>query len=186
MTDLVPDPIEQLRNDLEDALARIRRLEKQLAELHDQVSELAASPAAGLEPDEPEAENAEQLNLIYYSEGSEEYARELRALGAWVRDVLIPFYGREPSSNRPWCPRWWAHPEAVTRLHSLWLAWQELTDPAAGRLGLKTWERDYLDPTMRELRAPDGPFSACSQAMHGHEAQHRLLDPPQVEDVPPL
>jgi hypothetical protein len=47
-------------------------------------------------------------------------------------------------------------------LHALWLAWQELADPEAGGwTGPSTWHRDHLDPTLRELRAHDGPLWRC-------------------------
>ncbi|MGW7172259.1 DUF4913 domain-containing protein [Streptomyces xanthophaeus] len=37
-------------------------------------------------------------------------------------------------------------PVAVARLHALWLAWQELTDPATcGHTGPGVWHRDHLD-----------------------------------------
>ena len=72
--------------------------------------------------------------FILYLDGAE-YAEEMRALAVWVGDLLLPVYGREVTSQQPWCPRWWEHLEAVARLHALWLAWQELTDPTAGASG---------------------------------------------------
>lgn len=63
------------------------------------------------------------------------YAEELAALTGWVEHLLLPVYGREISGSRPWCVRWPEHPEAVARLHGLWLAWQQLTDAEAGLCG---------------------------------------------------
>ncbi|MBT2469543.1 hypothetical protein J7E97_17065, partial [Streptomyces sp. ISL-66] len=35
----------------------------------------------------------------------------------------------------------------MARLHALWLAWQELTDPdTCGYAGPSTWHRDHQDP----------------------------------------
>lgn len=108
---------------------------------------------------------------------------ELGALADWVAKVLVPVYGREPGSLAPWCPQWWEHPEAIARLHGLWLAWQELTDPeTGGRLGPALWHRDYLDPCMAQLRDAAGPFSACM--VTPNKPQHRLLAPPMVEVCP--
>ncbi|MBT2545853.1 DUF4913 domain-containing protein [Streptomyces sp. ISL-44] len=34
------------------------------------------------------------------------------------------------SAEARWCHLWTEHTVAISRLHALWLAWQELTDPA--------------------------------------------------------
>ncbi|TDT93352.1 uncharacterized protein DUF4913 [Streptomyces sp. 846.5] len=113
----------------------------------------------------------------------EVYTAELGALAHWVAEVLVPTYLREPASPAPWCPKWWEHPEAVARLHGLWLAWQELTDPATGgRTGPGVWHRDYLDPCIAQLRDPQGPFSACM--VTDNKQQHRLIPPPPLADSP--
>ncbi|MFF1257381.1 DUF4913 domain-containing protein [Streptomyces sp. NPDC058321] len=105
------------------------------------------------------------------------YTEELAALTNWVDDLLLPVYGREVTAIRPWCQQWPKHPEAVARLHALWLAWQQLTDGEAGLTGPSTWHRDHLDPTLLQLRTPDGPFGACTTS--ATRPNHRLLDSPQ-------
>ncbi|MFF7130481.1 DUF4913 domain-containing protein [Streptomyces sp. NPDC008240] len=56
---------------------------------------------------------------------------------------------------------------AIARLHACWLAWQELTAPAScGYTGPNVWHRDHLDPCMRELRGPQGPFEGCTKGSH--------------------
>ncbi|MEU6116072.1 DUF4913 domain-containing protein [Streptomyces sp. NPDC047117] len=107
--------------------------------------------------------------FILYLEG-DEYAEELRGLALWVNGLLVPVYGREARSQSPWCPRWWEHAEAVARLHALWLAWQELTDPGSGASGPAVWHRDHLGPTMLELRDPAGPFAGCKAGAHRAKA----------------
>ncbi|WP_369248487.1 DUF4913 domain-containing protein [Streptomyces sp. R41] len=106
--------------------------------------------------------------FILYLDGAE-YAEEMRQLAVWVADLLLPVYGREVTSQQPWCPRWWEHLEAVARLHGLWLAWQEHTDPAAGASGPAVWHRDHLGPVLSELRSPTGPFAGCKAG--GHRAK---------------
>ncbi|MEV1179207.1 DUF4913 domain-containing protein, partial [Nonomuraea sp. NPDC049784] len=111
----------------------------------------------GGQPDPPPAGPVLILRL-----GPAEYEEELSLLQQWVEHLLIPEYlsDRIPSSTAPWCPLWWEHPEAVNRLHALWLAFQERTDPEAGGFtGPDSWHRDSLDPVLRELRAPNGPFA---------------------------
>jgi hypothetical protein len=94
--------------------------------------------------------------------GDPAFTMELPLLMQWIDDLLIPCYLREPTPTEPWCPTWWEHEEALARLHALWMAWQELTDPEAGGwTGPSSWHRDHLDPAIRELRAPDGPFARC-------------------------
>jgi hypothetical protein len=108
--------------------------------------------------------------------GGAAYATELAALTYWVRHLLLPVYGREISTTRPWCAHWTEHPEAVARLHALWLAWQQLTSAEAGLAGPSTWHRDHLDHTLAHLRAPDGPFAACTTS--AARPTHRLLATP--------
>lgn len=109
------------------------------------------------------------------------YDEELAALTRWVHHLLIPVYGREISTSRPWCRQWQEHPEAVARLHALWLAWQQLTDIESSLTGPQTWHRDHLDPTLMQLRAPDGPFGACTTSTA--RPNHRLLAAPDVDVV---
>ncbi len=117
---------------------------------------------------DPTPEQPQAPAFILYLDG-EEYAAEMRSLALWVSDLLLPVYGREVTSAQPWCPRWWEHLEAVARLHALWLAWQEYTDPVAGASGPAVWHRDHLGPVMSELRAPNGPFAGCRPG--GHRAK---------------
>ncbi|MEU1476167.1 DUF4913 domain-containing protein [Streptomyces sp. NPDC005760] len=108
--------------------------------------------------------------------GGEAYAVELAALSDWVNYLFLPVYGREISTTRPWCDQWHQHPEAVARLHALWLAWQQLTDAEAGLSGPSTWHRDHLDQALVHLRAPDGPFAACTTSPT--RPNHRVLATP--------
>ncbi|MET7701002.1 MULTISPECIES: DUF4913 domain-containing protein [unclassified Streptomyces] len=118
---------------------------------------------------EPQQEAAAAPPFILYLDG-QEYAEEMGRLALWVSDLLLPVYGREVTSQQPWCPRWWEHLEAVARLHGLWLAWQELTDPAAGAAGPAVWHRDHLGPVLSELRSPSGPFAGCKAGSHRTKA----------------
>ncbi|MFE5940179.1 DUF4913 domain-containing protein [Streptomyces sp. NPDC056470] len=87
--------------------------------------------------------------------------------------MLVPGYLAEPSTDARWCHMWFEHNVAVARLHALWLAWQELTDPVTcGYTGPSTWHRDHLDPCMRELRPSSGPFAGCTK--NEHQVDHRL------------
>ena len=113
--------------------------------------------------------------------GGEAYTVELAALSEWVNYLFLPVYGREISTSRPWCAQWHEHPEAVARLHALWLAWQQLTDTEAGLSGPSVWHRDHLDQALVHLRAPDGPFAACTTSPT--RPNHRVLATPTPEQL---
>ena len=84
----------------------------------------------------------------------------------FVEDFLSKVYARpvRAQASWRWCPQWWAHPEAVSRLEALWQAFEALRlDPG---LGPATWWRDYADPTMGALSDPAGTFAACSDKGH--------------------
>jgi hypothetical protein len=134
-------------------------------------------PDPFLEPD-PLGEPA-KLRFIHTLAGAD-YQNELEKLAAWVENLLVPIYGREVSSTALWCPCWWDHPEAIGRLHAVYLAWLELTGAQAELYGPGLWHRDYLDPMMVQLRGPDGPFAACSS---GDRPNHTVLTAPPVQPL---
>ncbi|MEJ7831574.1 MAG: DUF4913 domain-containing protein [Nocardioides sp.] len=98
----------------------------------------------------------------------------------FVRDFLTTVYARpvRDQGSWKWCARWWEHPEALSRLEALWLAFEALRqDPA---LGGATWWRDYADPTMTALSDPGGTFAKCGDRAHGAPAALPMEDPPAV------
>lgn len=97
----------------------------------------------------------------------------------FVRELLAPTYRRSlDGRHRTWCPQWWRHAEAITRLEALWRAWEHLRlEPA---LGISVWLRDHADPHMATLLDSDGPFKGCSPEK-GHGTRLPSLpceDPP--------
>lgn len=97
----------------------------------------------------------------------------------FVRELLAPTYRRSlDGRHRTWCPQWWRHAEAITRLEALWRAWEHLRlDPA---LGISLWLRDHADPHMATLLNPDGPFKGCNPDK-GHGGR---LDPLPCDNAP--
>jgi hypothetical protein len=92
---------------------------------------------------------------------------------AWLEQYLLPSYVRRPNENR-WCPTWWEHPEALTRIEALWRSWEALRWD--GPTGMAVWWRDYADPHMRVLLSSDGPFFDCAR---GHTVPTPFtVDPP--------
>ena len=177
-----PEPIRIPDEDLDDLATTLARTIAEVREhglLLDRLgSDPDTAPVPGAEESgaEAEAQPGSPASVFILAMGGAEYAAELAALGNWVTHVLLPTYGREIGSTRPWCPHWYEHQEAVARLHALWLAWQQLTDTEAGLTGPATWHRDHLDHALLQLRAPDGPFAACTTSQA--RPNHRVLSTP--------
>jgi hypothetical protein len=94
----------------------------------------------------------------------------------WVDGYFRPMFRRPLGGEYRWCRRWWAHPEAVSRLTALWRSWEVFRlEPASG---ISDWYRDHLDHHLPILAGPRGPFFQCSP-----EGGH--LDHPQfpVDEV---
>ncbi|MFG2821705.1 DUF4913 domain-containing protein [Kitasatospora sp. NPDC048365] len=164
---LVPAALEE---DVEDLKAQVRSLTAQLASLQEAFSSPAAVLPQQRETDDDRAWRYPPFILLLDTPDRD---AELRVLAEWVEGVLVPGYLGEPSADARWCHRWVEHEDAVAHLHALWLAWQELTDPAScGYTGPSTWHRDHYRPCMNELRGPRGPFAGCTKGEH-HIA-HRL------------
>ena len=107
-----------------------------------------------------------------------------RNVEAFVREYLTHVVERRiasgPDSGLNWCPRWWAHPEAISRLYALWRAWETLrvSDP---QTGMSIWWRDHLDPHLAALTAEYGPFNRCGPNKHTEPRPLPVeLAPPEV------
>lgn len=97
-------------------------------------------------------------------------------LEVWVTTWFTEILERRSTNRRRWCARWWAHPEAVTRMRILMLGHRQVVTRGSV-LDQSTWMLDHLDRHLDVLQSPDGPFAACSLERH---AGHRGL---QVEAV---
>lgn len=101
----------------------------------------------------------------------EEDELDVDALIDWVHETVASVIARPLRGELAWCPLWWEHPEAVFRLEALRRAWTELApEPGAA---MSIWIRDHLDPCLRELLTPLGPFADCQQntryrSLNGH------------------
>ncbi|MFI8365278.1 DUF4913 domain-containing protein [Streptomyces sp. NPDC085612] len=170
-----------LFQDLEDLKVTVASLKAQFKALREGADGGAGEAFADDDADageEPEEDAAQDDDEAQYPPfilllDSPEYDDELRALIEWVEGVLVPGYLAEPSSDARWCHLWFDHSVAVARLHALWLAWQELTDPVScGYTGPSTWHRDHLDPCLAQLRSSTGPFAGCTKGEH--QIGHRM------------
>ncbi len=88
----------------------------------------------------------------------------------WVTDHFLPMFRRTLGGEYRWCSQWWQHDEAVSRLTSLWHAWEVLR--LRPGTGIGAWYRDHLDHQLPILMGARGPFYQCSETAHRepHEA----------------
>ncbi|MFC4066722.1 DUF4913 domain-containing protein [Actinoplanes subglobosus] len=84
---------------------------------------------------------------------------------SFMRHYLAPVVERRVTQGAAngvnWCPWWWKHPEAISRLYALWRAWETLrvADPDTG---MSIWWRDHFDNHFAVLTGEYGPFSKCA------------------------
>ncbi|MDJ0344239.1 DUF4913 domain-containing protein [Streptomyces sp. H10-C2] len=97
-----------------------------------------------------------------------------QSLDEFVTEYLAQVIRRQLNgSTQTWCPAWWKHPEAISRLSALWRAWENLQlEPA---LGMSVWWLQHCDPHLRALMHPDtGPLASCSPEGHSDYAYKPL------------
>lgn len=86
-------------------------------------------------------------------------------LDSFMRHYLAPVVERRvtlgAATGVNWCPQWWKHPEAISRLYALWRAWETLriADPDTG---MSIWWRDHFDTHFAVLTGEYGPFGKCA------------------------
>ena len=95
----------------------------------------------------------------------------------WVTGQFLPMFRRPLGGEYRWCPQWWLHAEAITRLTALWHSWEALRlEPGTG---IAIWLRDHLDHQLAVLMGRGGPFAQCSEDEHIEpreaRARRRLL-----------
>lgn len=102
---------------------------------------------------------------------------EFPGVEEWVTDWLAPMIRHKRTDNQAWCPEWWRHPEAISRLEALWRAWESLRlDPTTG---MSVWWRDHCDHHLpRLLDRAGGPFAQCFNGHGGEPAALVVVSAP--------
>jgi hypothetical protein len=138
----------------------------------DDEPDVSSQPSEPVEAEEPESE----------SEEAAEPEPFYKDLASFVQEHLSPSYRRSLSgTDRTWCPSWWKHEEAISRLEALWRSWEFLR--LDGSTGMSVWWRDHADHHMGVLLSADGPFKGCKPITGGH-ATNKLKALPC--DSPPV
>ena len=95
----------------------------------------------------------------------------------WVIQHFLPMYRRPLGGEYRWCPHWWRHAEAITRLTALWHSWEAMRlQPGTG---IANWLRDHLDHQLPVLLGRGGPFAQCSEDEH-LDLRIAAADPPPL------
>ncbi len=154
---------------VEELAARLVRVEARLDELDD--GELTINLASGASSKSGAADTASAA-----PKAEEKVEPAYPDVETWVNEHFAPMYARPLGGEFRWCPRWWEHAEAISRLEALWRSWETLRlDPG---LGMATWYRDYLDSQLGTLLGNRGPFAVCSPD------RHESMKPLSVEPAP--
>lgn len=96
-----------------------------------------------------------------------------RDVEEWVLQFLLPHYRRPVSGEFYWCPKWWEHTEAISRLKALWYAWEEAR--YGGAAAMAAWWLHFADPMLTALTDRRGVFQAC---VRGHTVPDLLTVAP--------
>ncbi|WP_082485561.1 DUF4913 domain-containing protein [Rathayibacter sp. Leaf296] len=80
-------------------------------------------------------------------------------MGAQVPPALLPAPGGGQGPGRRWAAERWSKIEALTRIEALWRMWEEIRTSAGS---LSACWINHLDPYMRVLLSPSGPFATST------------------------
>ncbi|NKS10223.1 DUF4913 domain-containing protein [Rhodococcus hoagii] len=155
---------ERIENTADRAVQGLDELEEQLEstaaaiEAAAQIQPVTAAESqsdGGGESEDGETAQAEPLDVDVL------YDWVVQHISQWAQRKIPTTTG---SSGFRWCAEWFEHPEAITRLWTLRLAWLE----AVGQPGSAMWAylHNCLDPTLNALSSDTGPFHSCSPMKH--------------------
>lgn len=98
------------------------------------------------------------------------------SLEAWVNGYLVPSITVELGAGMYWCPQWWRHAEALSRLEGIWREWEQHRLPSGA--GMSVWWRDHADHHLTALmESSRTPFRQCSPTQHRDHLQPLPSDP---------
>lgn len=97
----------------------------------------------------------------------------------WLEVFFIPTVESAVTEDRIWCPQWWKHPEAVDRMHALWVAHTAaMKEPAT----LSDWWLRHFDYHMQIITDRRGIFALCQSGQHVERLTGRRMS---MDFMPP-
>ena len=136
-------------------------------------------PADGPPPEDLLDETSEDLDpdaLVLTGAGAEAPGPVYTTVEEWVTSYFLPMFRRTLGGEYRWCAQWWRHGEAVSRLGSLWHAWESLRHRPG--TGMAAWYHDHLDHQLPILMGARGPFYQCSETTHREPHQAAAIPAP--------
>ena len=162
--------------DVADERRALAKLTAEVDELRSRLSELEEMIAGWDEPEDAGVvERYPRLRPPTWS--------DLEAwVVTWVQDILEPRL--DPSFR--WCPKWYDHPEAVTRLWAMFNSWRQVTAEDDADTYAR-WMVDVFDRQWDALTRKNGPFANCTQERHSPHLGLRVeLDPNAARSRGPM
>ena len=141
------------------------------------ISQASPSPLAGSSAHDDGAVGADGP-----AQGARRQAAEVpepvyTQLEDWLTGYFLPMFRRTLGGEYRWCAQWWQHGEAISRLTSLWHAWEVLR--LRPGTGIATWYRDHLDHQLPIIMGARGPFYQCSETAHREPHEAAVVPAPE-------
>lgn len=162
--------VRQLRGKVERADATATRTAQGLDEVETALADLAATAEGELARRDAAGAAAETDTTEAPATGpSGPEPLNMDTLADWIEQFLGGWFQRKwasPSAENGvrWCGQWFDHPEVISKLWALRLAWVEYSAQPGSALAV--FYRDFFNPIMRELTDPAGPLGGCTPDRH--------------------
>lgn len=151
-----------------------------LDDLEEQLEATAASIVASTGDASPTGDDTD-------ADGTEDEPKraeplDMDVLYDWVGENISQWAQRKvPStagsgSGFRWCKQWFEHPEAITRLWALRLAWLDAVGQPGGAMA--AYFLHVFDPTLSLLGSEVGPFHSCSPMKHTPDQGYLVSEEP--------
>jgi hypothetical protein len=161
------DEIAELRAQLEQLKIRVSNTEHAARNLTDSLDGIETQLLVAL--DSAAAETLDEPPAPAAAPPPKPEQLDLDTLGDWV-DANLGRWAQRKLARHPgqagfvWCAHWREHPESITVLWALRLAWLErVRQPDAAMI---EYFLHYFYPALSALCDPLGPFHACAGAHH--------------------
>lgn len=180
--------LERTKNTADRAVQGLDDLEDQLSAAADGIEAAAGLRLVGEDSTQDQADgDPESSKGAGKSDEETPEPLDMDVLYDWVNENISEWAQRKTvtgsgSSGTRWCPEWFEHPEAISRLWALRRSWMEfVVQPGSA---MTVYFRDYFDTTMDRLTGESGPFCVCSLAGHTDSAKFLVQSAPPWRSAP--
>lgn len=151
--------------------------------------ETVPSPhASTVQPSTSTSADTETSTKLPEADSSEAPEIDLSDLTRWVHAHLGHIQRKITATGEGtgirWCAQWWKHPDAVTYLTAIRMAYAALST-SDDHTWLSVYLRDHRDMHLDRLTSPSGPFHACTPHHHVDSSPLPLQQPEHSAHDPP-